>query len=86
MRAIVGDGVEFVELILAQTLGAETSHTKTEAGNRQNDERGEDEGLAVRQNTTSSEELRSQTRSDDGVSVRRQDLILSTKRESVAEE
>src|SRR5215213_2560213 len=86
MSAIIGDGVEFVELVLAEAFGTEAGDTKTKARNRQDNECGEDECPAVCQHTTSGEELRPQTGSDDGFSVCRQDSNLSTKRERVSEE
>ena len=72
MSAIVGNGVEFVELILAKAFGAETGHAKTKAGDGHNDECREHEDLAICEDTRSCKELRSQTSSDDGISVCRQ--------------
>ena len=48
MSAIVGDGVEFVELVFTKTFRAQPGDTKTEAGDDQNDYGGENEGSAVR--------------------------------------
>jgi hypothetical protein len=85
MSAVVGDGVEFVELVLAETLGAEAGDAKTETGDDQNDKCGEDKCFAVCQDTASGEELRPQTGSDDGFSVYRQDLFPLTKCTRVSE-
>lgn len=85
MRAIIGDGVEFVELVFAETFGAETGDTKTKTRDDEDDECGENECFAVCQDTASGEEIRPQTGSDNGFSVYRQDSNLSTKCTRVAE-
>ena len=44
---IIGDSVEFVELVLAETFGAEAGDAKTKTGDDQNDKCGEDKCFAV---------------------------------------
>src|SRR5262245_250157 len=85
MSAVVGDGIELVELVFAQTFGAQASGAKPKARDDQYDECGKDECFAVCQDTASGEELGPQTGSDDGFSVYRQDSVLSTKWTRVAE-
>ena len=84
MSAVVGDGVEFVELVLAETFGAEAGDTKTKTRDDEDDECGKNECFAVCQDTTSGEELRPQTGSDGGVSVCRQIQTSQPKRERVS--
>src|SRR6185369_2153961 len=79
MSAVIGDGVEFVEFVLAETLGAEAGDAKTKTSDDEDDEGGENECFAVCQNPTSGEEIRPQTGSNDGFSVYGQDSNLSTK-------
>ena len=85
MSAVVGDGVELVELVLAETFGAEAGSTETKTGGDENDECCENECFAVCQDTASGEEIRPQTGGDNGFSRYRQDSNLSTKSIRVAE-
>ena len=85
MSAIVSDGVEFVELVFAESFGAEPGDAKTKTSDDENDECGENESFAVCQDTASGEEIRPQTGSDNGFSVYRQDANLSTKCTRVSE-
>src|SRR5215217_8528314 len=85
MSAIVGDGVEFVELVFAESFGAEAGDAKTKTSDGEDDECGEDECFAVCQDTASGEEIRPQTGSDNAFSMYRQDANLSTKSIRVSE-
>ena len=85
MSTIVSDGVEFVELVFAESVGAEAGDAKTKTSDDEDDECGENECFAVCQDTASGEEIRPQTGSDNGFSVYRQDSNLSTKCKRVSE-
>src|SRR5689334_11686484 len=85
MRAIIGDRVEFVELVFTQTLGGQVRDTKTKTRHGQDDQSDEKQSLATRQDTATGKEVRSQTGGDNDFSSCRQ-IQSSAKRARVAEE
>ena len=59
VRAIVGDGVEFVEFVFAESFGAQSGDAESEAGQDEDGECDEDECAAVGEYTATGETLRS---------------------------
>jgi hypothetical protein len=65
MLSIVGDGVKFVEFILAQAFGTKTDHSKAKTGEHQQGDRGQNEGSASQNDAALREEFGPQSRGDD---------------------